>query len=370
VALKIMLTSDVHLGMKFAGYPEVQGKLCEARFQALERIVEIAGEEECDLLAVAGDLFHRNNPAKGDILKATKILSEFEGPLVAVLPGNHDFIAAGSDLWHRFRENAGDNVLVLTNKMVYPLGHYDLDAALYPVPCESKHSRVNYLDWVEEHPKDEDVTFHIGMAHGSLEGFSPDFDGTFFPMSERELLKCGVDLWLMGHTHIQYPVKPGSRDKIFYPATPEPDGFDCSHEGKAWILEIDEDKAIRATSVSTGRYRFLREELEVENERDLEKVTKTYAVPDREKTLLRLKLHGRLRRELYEDLPEIRRTIGEHVLLLRWDDEELVEEITGEIIDSEFTEGSFPHQLLTKLADEDDYEALQRAYAMINEVRQ
>ena len=121
MALKIMLTSDVHLGMKFAGYPEVQADLCEARFQALERIVTIANEEQCDLLAVAGDLFHRNTAAKGDVLKAAKILSGFQGPLAAVLPGNHDFIAAESDLWNRFRENAGDNVLVLTDKKVYPL---------------------------------------------------------------------------------------------------------------------------------------------------------------------------------------------------------------------------------------------------------
>ncbi len=64
-------------------------------------------------------------------------------------------------------------------------------------------------------------------------------------MTKAELHQAGLDIWLMGHTHIQYPEKPDTRDKVFYPATPEPDGFDCSHEGKALILELDEDKSIK-----------------------------------------------------------------------------------------------------------------------------
>ena len=59
MALKIFLTADIHLGMKFASYPEVQSVLSEARFTTLAHCVSIANKEECDLFIVAGDLFDR-----------------------------------------------------------------------------------------------------------------------------------------------------------------------------------------------------------------------------------------------------------------------------------------------------------------------
>ena len=46
MSLKIFLTSDLHLGMKFAGYPEVQAELSEARFNALEKLVGTANEKQ------------------------------------------------------------------------------------------------------------------------------------------------------------------------------------------------------------------------------------------------------------------------------------------------------------------------------------
>ena len=54
--LKILASADYHLGMKFAGYPNVQQKLAEARFLSLKRLVETANDAGCDLFLVAGDL--------------------------------------------------------------------------------------------------------------------------------------------------------------------------------------------------------------------------------------------------------------------------------------------------------------------------
>jgi len=175
--MKIFLTSDVHLGMKFAGYPSVQDKLIEARFQALKHCVEIANSRECDLFVVGGDLFDRVSVAKGDIQRAADVLGDFQGSLVAVLPGNHDFITQRPDgLWAIFKGFADHNVLVLESSQPYPLKPYDLDATLYASPCQAKHSQENGIEWIREIEKDNGVRFHIGIAHGSLEGLSPDFN--------------------------------------------------------------------------------------------------------------------------------------------------------------------------------------------------
>ena len=37
--VKIFHTADLHLGMKFSGYPAIQNELINARYEALERMV-------------------------------------------------------------------------------------------------------------------------------------------------------------------------------------------------------------------------------------------------------------------------------------------------------------------------------------------
>jgi exonuclease SbcD len=370
MSLKIFLASDLHLGMKFAGYPEVQVELSEARFNTLERLVDSANKNQCNLFVIAGDLFDRVTVAKRDVIRAAHLLKEFQGPLVAVLPGNHDFISRGqTDLWTPFKENAGDRVLVLEERKTYPLTHYDLEATLYAAPCGSKHSNENAIGWIKEAPKERTAKCHLGIAHGSLEGFSPDFDERYYPMTARELLGCGMDLWLMGHTHIQYPFQPGQTDRIFYPGAPEPDGFDCQHEGKAWVLELAEDRRVTPLTLSTGMYRFLHDEVEIRNPADLEALKKKYAAPEHRKTLLKMRLKGRIPREEYQLLSRVRKILEEELFYLVWNDTGVSEEITLEGIHQEFTEGSFPHQLLTRLVQSGDSEALQIAYEVMQELR-
>ncbi len=370
MSLKILHTSDIHLGMKFAGYPEVQSELCEARFKTLARLVELANENACDLLVVAGDLFDRISAARKDVIRAAQTISEFQGKLAAVMPGNHDFISRGqSDLWTHFKEHAGDNVLLLEEPRPYSLVHHDLDAFLYPAPCESKHSAENLTGWIRDAEKDGAVRHHIGVAHGSLDGFSPDFDKKYYPMSVKELEGCGLDLWLMGHTHFQYPKAPGDMDRIFYPSTPEPNGFDCGHEGRAWVLEVDDDKRIRPISVVTGTYRFMHDEAEINDVSDLEALKAKYSGEDYLKTLLKLKLKGRLPKDDFSALPKFREELKKRFFHLQVDDSEVTKRLTPEEIDQAFTEGSFPHRLLAELAEKEDLEALQAAYDLIEDCR-
>ena len=107
--LKILASADYHLGMKFAGYPDVQEELAEARFLTLERLVATANEQGCALFLIAGDLFDRVTVSARDVQRATALLSRFQGQLVAVLPGNHDFYTgASSTLWSRFSSSWRD----------------------------------------------------------------------------------------------------------------------------------------------------------------------------------------------------------------------------------------------------------------------
>jgi DNA repair exonuclease SbcCD nuclease subunit len=371
--LRILHTADLHLGMKFTGRypPEVLDRLVKARFETLRSLLETANDEGSELFVIAGDLFHDQNVARRDIRAPAEALGRFKGRAVLVLPGNHDFLQEGeSPLWDRFLEAAGDKVLLLSEPRPYPLTDYELPVIIYPGPCTAKHSTTNAIGWIGSGPR-EPNSWHIGVAHGSLEGMSPDFQGDYYPMTQEELRRAGIDLWLMGHTHVRLPdADQGRESRVLFPATPEPDGFDCHHPGHAWLIELNDDRSLFYRSLVTGHHRFSVQEVNVSSEVDLQSLQAQFRQLSPERDLVKLALKGRLPGELFDQQGALLEQLKQNVLYLEPDFTELFRRITSVDVDREFTEGSFPHRLLARLVQAGgDPRALQLAYDLIQEVR-
>jgi exonuclease SbcD len=365
--LSILATSDLHLGMKFAGLPDVQAALAEARFACLERLVALANERRADLLLVAGDLFHRVTVARRDVLRAAQALRAFEGRLAAVLPGNHDHLSPGQDpLWPAFREACGDRVLVLAEPRPYPLAHYDLDACLYPGPCRALHSSSNAIGWVKAAGRDPGARHHVGVAHGSLAGVSPDLDQSYYPMREAELAGAGLDLWVIGHTHLRHPERPGRASRVFIPGTPEPDGYDCTHAGTAWLLSLD-DGGVAAEPLQTGAYRFVHEEPAAVSAADLAALAARHAGPGAAREVLKVRLSGRMGHGERGLLADTERELRGRMLHLDWDDAGVRERLDRAAVDAAYAAGTVPHRLLASLLD--DPEALEVAREVLEEAQ-
>jgi DNA repair exonuclease SbcCD nuclease subunit len=331
-------------------------------------MVQEAGRLRCDLFVVAGDLFDKVSVSRSDIQRAASTLGSFSGKLVAVLPGNHDYFGPGDQLWPAFRAACGDQVLLLDEPRSYSLARFDLDACLYAGPCTSKHSRSNAVEWVRECRRDPRVTHHIGVAHGSLEGFSPDFDQNYYPMRSAALHAMGLEVWLLGHTHTPFPPAPDARERIFYPGTPEPDGFDCGHAGSAWHIELS-SHGVAATMIPTGSLRFIEETVAVKDLADFDHLLQRHSGENAARTLLRAHLTGRVPRELLLEVGRVGRLLANELLYCELRTDSLLEEITIEAIDREYPQGSFPHQLLSRLAEAGDGDGLSLAQRLLEEVR-
>ena len=372
MTIKIFHTADLHLGMRFTGYPEIQDELINARYETLENMVKTANREDCSLFVIAGDLFDRIKLNVKDISRAAKILNEFEGELVIVLPGNHDYYTHDSKLWNEFSKHAGDRVLLLKNTDIYDLNKYHLKIEIYAAPCSAKHSNENMIKWINSRERNENDSIKIGLAHGSLEGVSPDFNKKYYPMTRKELESSGLDLWLLGHTHLPWPENPDKNARILIPGTPEPDGFDCNHEGIAFIIDMESSSKMKIKKVTTGKYRFFIEKILLNDEKSIHAMKKRYICDEFINVILRLILKGRLKKEELESVEESIVQINNKVLLLQTVKDELYESITPELINCEFTENSFPHQLLSSLLEEKEEissKALQKAYDIIREIR-
>jgi len=371
MSLKILLSGDLHIGMKFNGYPEnLRQQLTEARFQVLDRLIEQANENECHLLVIAGDLFDKTTVPARDVERVAVTLDKFAGDCVLVMPGNHDYDNGMSTLWSSFKKRLSGKTVLLNEFRPYYLQEYDLDVAVYPAPCQRKHSGKNNLGWMAQQIRLEAAKWYIGIAHGSLEGLSPDLNQEYFPMKRQELEALDLDLWLLGHAHIPYPAQHTTNgQRIFNAGVPEPDGMDCQHEGHAWLLEVADDKEVQGRLLTTGIFRFLNECRAIESADDLEALLLEFSGGPAERTILRLELSGVLPSEVFARKEEYYRKLSSVLANLQIEDTRLRVRISPEIIEQEFTAGSFPYRFLNEFLARGDQDALQLAYEMLREVK-
>lgn len=364
MSLKIFHTGDIHLGMKFNRYGDgVKESLAEARFLVLERMIEQSNDLNADIFVVAGDLFNTIQVLKRDIDRTVNILNKFNGACVLVLPGNHDYDNGKIELWLEFAKRPSEKIILLNEKRYYSLQDYDIDAVIYPAPCHNKHSGENSLGWVKEEGLSKEGKYHIGIAHGAIEGLSADIEGNYYSMGIDELNDIPTDLWLLGHTHVRYPSQEKiSGQKIFNPGTPEPDGLDFKDTGSAWLIDLDES-GVDAEIVKTGYYRFYDEKFILNKDEDLETISSSVLQGDYKKKIVRLNLEGSISDDAYTGLRDFYREIEAKVFHLMVEDKELKVKIDKEIIEKEFMKGSFPYEFLNGLVDDKD--ALQIAYDLL-----
>lgn len=367
VDLNIFHTGDIHIGMKFSSYNEnIRTGLSEARFLTLENMINKSNEIGSDLFVVAGDLFNTTQIPKRDIERTIRILDKFSGSCVLVMPGNHDYDNGMVDLWKEFSKTSNEKILYIGEKRPYYLDDYDLDVVVYPAPCHAKHSSENSLGWIKEQGLEEHGRYHIGIAHGALEGLSPDLVGNYYYMDKSELENIPVDLWLLGHTHVSYPEKDKVVGwKVFNAGTHEPDGLDCRNQGSAWNISIDKDKKVMGERVITGLYRFYDKTFEVTGDEELESINSWALEDDPDKKIIRLSLEGRVSNHTYRELNLFYKNLERELFHLIVDDSKLRTRINKETIEKEFTQGSFPYMFLNDLIHDD--EALQIAYDLIRE---
>ena len=369
--MKIFHTADLHIGKTFTRYGTISTDLMEARRSGLDRLVQLANEYECDILVIAGDLFDRPKVAARDVMRAAKSLAAFEGTAVLVLPGNHDHTGLHESIWHHFTANCAPHTLLHTDASPVTIAD-GLPSALvfHPAPCDAKTSETHRL------PSDpiQADGLHIGIAHGSVEGFTPDLQGRYFPMTVDQLQSTGIPLWLLGHTHVPFDMGMSGGGRILNPGTPEPDDITSAHPGYAFLISIEPTlgpgtAAVEVSQVPTGQYRFRRTVVEelagpkaISTLLDVTKDVDSYTVQE-------LAVRARVTAEEREELTRIVTDLERRAAWCSVDLSGLREQITAERINALFAEQSFEHRLLSDLMRTGDEHALQRAFELLQEAR-
>ena len=377
--VKIFVTGDNHIGKKYDRYPEIKEKLIESRFDCLQDMIRKAEEEGCDFFIVTGDLFDNINSVKvGDVKKVVTILSAFNGR-VLVLPGNHDYYTGDDKVWRAFEKalsSMDHNITVLNEFKEYSFDDVcDKDIVIYPAFCQSKHSVENNLGWIKNTEIGEE-NINIGIAHGALKGITPDMKEEYFLMSEEELNKIPVDVWLIGHTHIAYPgdldeIRETPGYKIFNAGTHEQTDLHNNSEGDCFIVRIKKEEGkstVYAKKYISGKIRYYDIHVQLRAGVELKEALDKACRECTANSVVRVTVSGTITKSEYEDRKKIYEEILGKFLTYEVNDNELSEEITIDTIRQEFAETSFAAQFMEQLIN--DPTELQMAYKMLQECRE
>ncbi len=376
--IKIFVTGDNHFGKKYDRYPEIRDRLVDNRFVCFEKMVEKAEQEGCDIFAVTGDLFDNcSSIRKSDVERVVRILAGFAGR-VLVLPGNHDYYTGGEKVWKDFDDalrTCDNNIIRLDRFEPYPIEIAEETVVIYPAFCRSKHSRENNLGWIKEMSVPKSGQINIGMAHGAIEGVTPDMQKEYFLMTEPELQAIPMDVWLVGHTHIPYPGGLSEDEeiggyRIFNAGTHAQTDLHNNTRGYGFIISVDKqgDKAqVSAKKYQSGTIFFYDIAVRVSSAEgdSLEALLQEKLDPLEAESVVRLTVTGSVLSEEYSRRRELYKKYCDRFLSWELQDDELHEEITLDRVREEFAESSFAAKLMEAL--QGDQTELQMAYELLQE---
>lgn len=373
IMLRIFVTGDNHIGLKYASH-EQSSVLALSRITAFEGMVKTANRENCTLFVITGDLFENIRVPKRDIATLLDTLSRFQGTVV-VIPGNHDYYDKDVQVWQYFKDvmAAYDNIMLLTDYRPYEIDVNGEAVILYPALCTSLHSAPgqNNLGWIKEMTIDHDSAYHIGIAHGAVEGETIDKEAQYFPMKRSELESIPMDAWLIGHTHVPFPRNLtetySASERIFNAGTHVQTDVSCNTDGQCFIVEIADNKSVRAKKVVSGNLRFYRKHIPV-TESEMASTIAHELKDITDNSVVDIILTGAITSEEYEDRHKIIEAALARFIEGTYNDYALSKLISKTLIESEFPETSFSAGLLNALLDEP--KEAQLAYELLKALKE
>lgn len=295
-----IVTSDWHIGAPMYSAGGAAEFFREAKYEVASRIAKVVAKNKAKALFILGDLFDSDRVGEPDILRTGVLLSKISCP-VYIMPGNHDWWHQGGTL-HTFSRlsKKHENIHILHEDA--PFTVKDLpNVTFFPSPIRHKNPIRDRSEWIPE--RNTEHGFRVALLHGSID----TAPGGNIPGNVTEVRD--LDLAFFGDWHNSVKVD----DKTYYCGSPEPGGFDESHEGQVLIVEIDGNKTL-VKPVIVGKLAWQRIELKLGPKElggmgcqslihTLEEITSPH-----ETTVIRLHLSGALS---WDELNELDQCLAE-----------------------------------------------------------
>ncbi len=253
MSVRLLHTSDVHLGATFKMLGERGGDQRRQLQRTLANVVGLAIQERVDAVLVAGDLF--------DSVAAARLMAPFAreqlgrlgeaGIPVCAIAGNHDPLGAGSaGIWQRLAGECPHLTVfgAAPQARIFP----DRDLTVIGRSVQDRLSSESTLAaflaggaavadgthtaGLARVPAGARPTRHVvGVFHGSVQ--RPDFETKFGLITPEEIGASGVDYLALGDWHSAQNVSAG-RVAAWYSGAPEMIGLDEPDSGNVCLVTV------------------------------------------------------------------------------------------------------------------------------------
>ncbi|KAA1259754.1 putative metallophosphoesterase YhaO [Rubripirellula obstinata] len=200
---KILHAADIHLDSPLRNLTKYEDAPADqirgASRRALENMVQLAMDQQVDLVVIAGDLYDGDWPDQNTglffVAQARRLIDA--GIPIAVIRGNHDAFNKMT-LNLRLPKNPDGSEVMLSEKTV-DTREFDFDGLAVAVHGRSYRKQHERGDLVKDYPQPISGQFNLGLLHTSLTGF--EGHTAYAPCSPQQLADFGYDYWALGHIH-------------------------------------------------------------------------------------------------------------------------------------------------------------------------
>lgn len=293
---------------------EAQPRFTAARAEVVRRMGQVAAEEGCAFVVVAGDVFEHNQLTAQTVRRALEALRSVPVP-VYLLPGNHDHLGPMS-IWSGalLREELPEHVHVLdTTGPVEVAEGVELVAAPWVGKHPTEDPVAAALRTLPEGPTPAGVV-RILVGHGAVDLLDPDGHAKA-PVAVAPLTAA------LGEGRIHY-VALGDRHSstqvgdpaIWFSGAPEPTDWREERPGEVLVVDVEPTSApaadgrgsVEVTRHPVARWRYVALDRRVDSDEDLAALDRELGqLPDKERTVVRLGLRGTLGLAQHARLEEV-----------------------------------------------------------------
>lgn len=338
--LRFLHIADLHLGMRVTRFPaDAVVPLQNARLDALKNVrTELENREAgYQFVIIAGDLFDDACVSANIAERARDMLKEFPVP-VLLISGNHDPLQEGTvwdnHHWQNINVAGAGNIKFLRERTPVEILS---GVTLFPCPVFRKTSTENPTEWIRVHRRAANSGYRIGIAHGSVmdRPTLPEDDHPISPTAPDDLQ---LDYLALGHWHNYREFRDAAGHvRMIYPGVHEPMRFGGDADSSGWrpyspgaardeFLDRGPGTAVSVTiaapgappevrQIRVGYFTWDSRPVQVNSADDLSRlISSTADRPEKEKTLLRLRLSGVIPLDALAKLDHLRDALKSYVV--------------------------------------------------------
>lgn len=350
-SVKILHCADIHIGAaeSFLGaYSESRQAETLITF---EKIINIAKENNVDILLIAGDLFNSNTISKAFTDRVFECFEQIPEIKIVFAAGNHDPLNFDSPFK---KYNLPKNLYVLDTKDCF-VEFSDLNTRVY-----GKSFKEVYMKGSPRFSLKPDNNFiNLMCIHGELKS---DLNSDYNSITSDFIENSGMDYIALGHIHKRTDISKIGGSYCAYCGCPEGQGFDELQEKGVYLGEVSKGNC-NLQFVPTAKRMHLCEFIDISgasNSSEIAEIAVNYLKQKYSESysenLYKIVLTGSIDEEAVISIPEITSRLNEVVYFAKVKNKTEIKVDFLALATEQTLKGIFVKNMLAKIETAEDFE--------------